>query len=402
MMDLMTRRAVFALMIVLAIGFVACGSEQAPNSGSAQDVDVIVARARDAMGKVTSYRTTGEWTQTSYDSPEPESFQQFTEWVAPDRHRLRLDSPPDGDGLFNEIIRIGDQIFTHDDHRGWQEQPRYAASLSDADRLNTVAVRPGDPAMLLDVENLELVGEDLFEGAEVFRLVGHTSFERGPVAEGQPDSFKAFTETVTTLLIDRLDYRLALLIAESEIRFTVLKTMNGVESQEEGRASSFASSRFFDYDEPVTIEIPTENVRLLEDNPLATPVPPPATPTAVPAFNCSDSGASWPGCGVRTAADVEVMLAVFPAENKLAAGEDAVITFPFDGPPSVDWQAEAFIWHVQSASVVRLCVRNSARAWKSNSPAATARFDQVLANKTLMDEIRSRMSHVEGRCVFSG
>ena len=352
------------------------------------------------MSEVTSYRTRGT---VDFNLPQTDpslSNEFFTEWQYPDRHRNRS-GPLKGEGesgFVTEKLSVGVQSFARLNGSKWQEQPP-RPNNEEADRSY------GFHLIDLDARNVELISTDgvTDDGVRVYRL----EFRGYPVAPTSDSeellAIEQFrSQTRVTLLINQETFRYVTAIIESQIE-------NGpnIDTTEIAILSgSVITYNFYDYNEPVDIELPTENVGLREDNPLATPGVP-HTPTAIPIQNCSERGAIWPGCGIRTAADVEAMLAVFPDDHKIAVGEDVVIVFAFEGPPAVDWLADGFVWHVPTASFLSICVSGSpepvvrfrgSTETSLNSPEAGSLLGQVLADEVVADLFRTRDFDIKGRC----
>jgi len=381
----------------------ACGTEEGPASGvetfptDAADLTVeeIITRARVAMSGITSYRTTGEITVSSQEDPEPQTGDFFTEWAAPDRYKYRMEGISDGEYESNELISIDNESYSRDGQNEWRHMSRSSGGEAESDSTPIRSI--GDPMSFLDADIFELLGEEDFEGVPAFRLQSTT------IVEADPDKVLPSRETITTLLISQTDYQLMTTVEATDLVITVRSTRNDVESQDEEWASYVITRHFHDYNEPATIEAPADIVEMLggesADGPSRSLPAPIHTPTAVPSQNCSDPGARWPGCGIRTSADVEVMLAVFPDNAKIPIDGDVVVTFPFESSLDIGWNADTYIWHVPSASVVRLCNEQRSQSWKSNSLEATDRLRKVLADDDLMEQIRTHKNEVDGRCM---
>ena len=431
------RLGVIAAFFVVSI-FVSCVTDEpADNSpGAGSDVgdgvgsqpldpatatlDQILERTRAAMGEVTSYRSRGTvLVETSNEDPDYGGRGEiFTAWQSPDRYRMITESsdPDSGELIRVEILKIGKRNYFRGGESDWIEMDPQLES--EGRSLSS------DPLLyLLDFEDIELESADeiLEDGSRAYRLDIDEHRVTPGSQEGEPRGAIIDMQLRHVLLIDRATYRYVSLTTSGSIKSESYSTINGVRSLEILQVNSVYTFEYYDYNEPVVIEPPTDS------NPrggstgggnenIARPA---ATPTAYPQYNCSEPSASWPGCGIRTAADVEAMLAAFPDNAKIVVDEDVVITFAFAGPPHVDWPADVSIWHVPSASVARLCYtteplqgetttspepvyRLLGSVVSGKSMAASERLQQIMDDVNLAKEIRSRMGRVEVQCAFIG
>jgi hypothetical protein len=335
----------------------------------------------------------------------------FVEWQSPDRGRNRIEATEKDsqESMFNEIVSVGGQTFARSHESGWREQLRLGLIRSEWPY--------SPPVIYLDAPDIELVSanEITDEGVKVFRL----EFSEAP-RPASTDTDTPITENFlkpeihTTLLISQETFRFVSVVDKSRMPDGITADADG----EPVLVNWTNTFELYDYNVPNVIEAPDEYVLWSEKWTTESQPSPLATPTAVPERNCSEPDATWPGCGVRTAADVEAMLVVFPDVSKIILDNDIVITFPFEEPPHVDWQADAFVWHVPSASVAQLCYANLTPEWmtptpdlatrlsgtgmQSKSPEGAARLQQILDDEAVTDQIRSRAGAIEVQCVFSG
>ena len=152
---------------------------------------------------------------------------------------------------------------------------------------------------------------------------------------------------------------------------------------------------FFDYNEPIRIEIPES---------IATPTPT-LMPTAAPTATATPTPTPTPyppSAGIHTPDDLRRFLGTWPEDLKLIVNEDVVVQFCT--PNCIGflvWPAR--IHHVPSMSLVYLGVggevipgpkssdnvKGSGKVYKSDEGAAA--LGAVLADQGLMGEIRSRI-----------
>ncbi|MDA1278876.1 MAG: hypothetical protein O3B95_02375 [Chloroflexi bacterium] len=284
------------LILVLTFGATACNVEYSaaepllstattipPLDPATATLEQILNRTRAAMGQVTSFKTRG----TLVAFPNPEGFdgtiETFSEWQSPDRVGWLTKAPEDpgdyrgGEGLALTVegVTVGDHTFIRmSDEPGseWHEQPHNPNRLS-SDPFSALL-------LLLDASNIELVttNEATNTGDTVYRL----EFGGYPVTQSiDPERLSEeeltalehlSSRTRTTLLIDRESFRYV----------TVITTQRPEDPTKDEAivkaimAGSINTTYYYDYNVPLVIELPTENIRLLDSNPLATPDIPPS------------------------------------------------------------------------------------------------------------------------------
>lgn len=285
--------ALTLISVVFVIAAAACGTDEPasqlsstaikPLDPATATLDQILERTRAAMSEITSYKTRGVVdSNLAHTDPSP-SNEFFTEWQYPDRHRNQM-GPLKGEGesgFVTELLSVGDRYFARLNDSDWQEQqPR--ANNEDADRSY------GFPLIDLDSSDVKLISTDEFtdDGVPVFRL----EFRGYPAAQTtDSEELLAIEQSRSrvrvTLLIDQKTFRYETVIIESlgENESNVDTTANAT------LGGSTITYDFYGYNEPLDIELPTENVRLLESNPLATPdVEHTPTATAPPMSKASE------------------------------------------------------------------------------------------------------------------
>lgn len=426
--------ATFVLLILAACGSDEPASQQrepgnppAPPDPSTLTVEQIVERTRTAMSAVTSFRARGTIVAEDYDPESIANYSYLMEWQYPDRSSVQVEPVEGTDGRFSETRIIEHQYFAKKMDGTWVETRPPSQPKGFGPPVSMYLEELGEKSMQLI--SYDEIADD---GTRVYRLEfskEQNYFSGDGDDQSEPPIYE--TQTRVTLLIDQNTFlfvsRIARIQNVSRLNLdeTTLVEINPPDAE---NLKPFVETiltvteHFYDYNEPVVIELPGEYEPWIESasgsRTTYSSSFPDATPTATPTYSCSYPTATWPGCGIRTAADVEAMLAVFPDADKIAVGDDIVIAFAFEGPPRVDWQADVSIWHVPSASVVQICFTNLAMGGKSNLPGseirlfetafksksaeATERLQQVLDDEVLMEQIRSRVSNAELQCVFIG
>ena len=223
------------LLAVVALGVVTlllagCGEDI--GSSSAEEV---LDQTRTAMDGVRSYRFTAEFVaEADRDRGEEARRLQWSgEWVAPEWWHIKLESG-------EEIVWVDGRLFgknleTRDD--AWRDEGTvpYVGSTT-----------PREP--FLDLAEPQLLEDEVIERAPVFHVAGMLMQERAPTALKFP--------TPIHLLIGKEDYRVLRMTIEGygvSVRATFL---GEPPATPERRASVTYTYDYFDYNEPVTIELP--------------------------------------------------------------------------------------------------------------------------------------------------
>lgn len=430
------RRVLTAVVFLFVINVVACSSN---TSSGSQSIDgpppgtlqpdyttstivpslslvQILERTREAMREVTSYKTRGRIkVESSSDNPDDGGTGDlFTAWQSPDRFQTIMESTDSDDGVFdrNVILQVGNLRFFGDGSNEWQEM----MPLTDSEGTN-----PGSNPLLtlLDLENIELTSVDyaLDNGSNAYRLEIDQLPPARDIPDGQPPSPIKNEPIHHMLLIDQETFRLVHQTTNYILEFETTKSFNRVRSTEFITITQELTYEFYDYNEHVVIEIPSDYKEWVAPAATAKNDPPDPTPTAYVTRNiCSNPETAWPGCGMRNEVDVREMLLKFPADAILGVDEDVVIVFASDLLPNVEWPADAFIVHIPTATVAELCyTRQSLNGETANPPyplrlwgthmntmsqEGSTRLNRVLSDELVMEEIRTRAGKVQLDCEF--
>jgi len=408
---------VLALFVMLLI--ISCGTDSPASEPGNSDVLVptinpqtitleeIVERTRTAMLGITSFRSTASY-KTEYSGDGTTGGATYTtEWVAPNTTKSITDSTDEnGRSIHNERIIFPTEEYTLESESGWKRR------LTD-DRSASKSSFPESSVFALHASDLSLGSkEDIAEnGRPVFTL--ETFCVVSPTADSEciPDDnndVDVFTHTV--LFIDQQTFRI--------VQF--FNTVEYGRRSETARVKNEISAKYYDYNEPITIEAPDEyedweGFTTTETIVVTTKADEPEhTPTSIPTQNCSEPGAVWPGCRIQNAADASVMLSTFPDEYKLFAGDDVAITFAFDRQPPVNWAADATFWYLPDGSWLEYCTSSpdvassnslsngvtSVSTYDTDNYSAQAklRIEELLQDGSFMKEVNSRINHLENRC----
>lgn len=437
------------ISILLVIAAVACGTDEVANQPSDLEIpaldpaiatlDQVLERVHMAMGAVSSYRTVSDLVTEGSEPDMAISARYITEWQTPGNLRtVTEESSPDGSTSRQETIRLLTEDYIREGDSVWKKHTYDLEHPMPAPRTENPLLD------ILRTEELELVSSSEFsdEGVPVFRL--EVSVTEDPYTQGSGDSQEVYPykiEARTTILIDRESFRFVKVSVETRTTqssdigsqpelakpYFQTATVQPVDPTDSSGSldvplwySWAFTTHSYEYNIPLTIVAPGEfeltsgiTVETVAVSKVRTPRPE-YTPTAIPTQNCSEQGASWPGCGIHSAADADVMLSVFPDDHKILIGDDVAITFAFDGPPHIIWTVDAYMWHLPDGSRVNICVpapdvvtsnppsdgigRSLSHGGVYRSDEAQSRLQALLNDAGLVAEIHSRISYVEGRC----
>lgn len=237
------------LALILAAG---CGKALSGNPGD------VVSKAHAATIEVSSYRVEGTMAYASETETVDGSFE--VEYVAPDRIRIKSS----GGGGWSEAIFIGDMAYSRDsDHPDWRSQD---GGFSVAVVLSPVA--PQETLRLLQslVDLQQLTDEEIngvnclhYKGrVDVMALVDEQKARLDP-SEPYYEQFlealelQARSEVDVELWIGEGDY---LIRQEKVDRQMLLISPGDSQDEEPSWAADTSTMRFFDFNEPITIEAP--------------------------------------------------------------------------------------------------------------------------------------------------
>ena len=103
------HRLLIATAACLFLVFAACARTEAGIPAETQRIltaDEVLARSREAVAEIESYRFTGEWMLGT--SAQGQRWIRSGEWTAPDRYRLKFEGVDQTAGQGQELLVIGD------------------------------------------------------------------------------------------------------------------------------------------------------------------------------------------------------------------------------------------------------------------------------------------------------
>ena len=375
-------RVLFASVLLATLVSAACvtnGVGEVPDAGQSETINAVevLARARDAMAEVVSYRATGE--QAYADPTQPFQSGNFQyEWSAPDRvHYLAISTSSNG---MNEVetIRVDDQSFMRHSvfgEAGWRESTV----------VSTGDISISGPLAWMTAAAPRLVATEVLNGIEVYRV-------EGPMKQPESDepsapdwiaaSGVAFVD-ITSFRPVRISYEIELVMPDREL-------VDGEWIDTSRNVVATVTMDFTYFDSPLSIEAPDEYVPLPldEDHPDASPTPPPHTPTAVVSAEPRPVATV---SGTESPETVGIRPEHFPEEHRWQVSDSVVALFAYQNGLT-DWGAAAFVMHVPSLSVVMIGWDGAISREVVFGDEARAALDAVLLNEELMAGIVARIN----------
>jgi hypothetical protein len=223
----------------LTIGLAAC-SLLIGGCATGPDSQEVLNRSHDAMRKVQSYRWSGKVETETQDGVIGGC--QSGEWAAPDRWHMKLEPMGEFAGQVQETLAVDQRLFTRDsDSRDgiWRE------SSHIPEGFGVYNPRPERYLAITDLENLRLLDDVDVNGTATFQITGEQKETRTlpPRFPPRPEGDEVEWVTTYTWLIAKEDYLLMRYVIEQDTGL--------------GRATHRNTWDFYDYNQPVKIEVPT-------------------------------------------------------------------------------------------------------------------------------------------------
>ena len=204
---------------------------------SGPDPGAVLAKSRDAMGQLQSFRFTAEIVQKSEDGLL--EGRQSGDWAAPDQWHMKLEALGEFTGHGSETLVSGERLFTRDSEsmgRAWREMTSFPPVRT---------IHKLEPEIFLgvpDLQKVRLLDEETLRGVAVFHITGETLQTRAlpPRFPARPKGDEVEFVTKYAWLITKDDYRLLRYITEQDM----------------GPDNHRTTMDFYDFNQPVTIEVP--------------------------------------------------------------------------------------------------------------------------------------------------
>ena len=238
--SLINRWLFVSLLTIPLLLLAACGPAAPSSSGSSPTAETVLKQARQAMDAVQSYRFAADITNAQDE--EIWKMQLTGEWASPGDSRVRVSSSGSGDPIFQEFISVGG--------RNLARIPEYTGDGWVRTGPSTGFVPSGD-LMFPELDNAKVEDGVVIDGTPMYYVTG--IYEPDPLP---PPAFQAPQHY--GLFINQETMRLRRLIITSDFGVPgPLGDDEGQEPAEETRFSLHLVYDFFDYNEPVAIELPS-------------------------------------------------------------------------------------------------------------------------------------------------
>ncbi len=251
------RPLIVASILIFVVAFAACSSESADDQSadtSTATLEQVLDGARLAMGDVVTYKTRGRTVDTDSTGISNISTRSFTEFHSYDRYKFGDRYPEDEGAYFMEWLVVGSQSFSRNSDPEWQE-------LEPSSEPRT----PTPPSVgflsFLYEDGLALVSTDEVteDGVSVYRFESTEQFEHAWGGD-------QVSETLTTsLLIDKESFRIVTRIVDKNYRRNIVDATEGERPAKPDWWQTVFTEHYYDYNQPVVIEVPDEYVPWSDD-----------------------------------------------------------------------------------------------------------------------------------------
>ena len=231
-------------------------------------VEQILQRARFAASEIDSYKSRSTVTTRSSTSGFGEPTLDFSEHASNGNSRSGTEHPhPYNDDVFlSEYRTVGRQNFSFHSSTGWEEssepRPKPKAILASRYFLS-----------LLDMNdiNLRSTDERSEDGTKVYRLEFSERHEQ-PTRGARE---YAIQESTHTLLVSKESFRIVAWIQDSHADIYSVSAASEIDSDTHSRGGDdFRITEYYDFNEPVVIEVPDEYVPWSDDAVLSSAIAP--------------------------------------------------------------------------------------------------------------------------------
>ena len=214
----------------------------------------VLDRARLAMGDIVTYKTRGETKTWASIEGFSDRTLHFTEFHSYDHYRFGDGSPEDESGYMSEWLVVGSRVFSRNSRGGgWQEGEPFSGPRTPT------PPSAGHFSLLYDDELvLASTNEVTDAGVLVYRLQVGKNFE---LSSASPNYREYELESRTkSLLIDKKTYRIVERIIEHRKKNNSFDESSDEPGTDIEWWQTVYTERYYEYNEPVVIEVPAEYV----------------------------------------------------------------------------------------------------------------------------------------------
>lgn len=236
--SLLVPGKVISLIIVLVSTMLlaTCSSSSPPNEDdSVKQVEEVLTKARQAMNEVQSYRFIAD---LSIQTEAAVQDAHITgEWAGPDQQRVRVEGLVEGTGSVQEAISVGGRVLVRDldrENGAWTEPGPEIYGIASS----RISIPDLDDTVLLDYEEID--------GLAVYHATANSASK---VVQGVP-----IPVVTHHLFIGKEDMLLRRMVTEADFPELGESAPSG---EDYLPISLLITYDLYDYNEPVTIELPT-------------------------------------------------------------------------------------------------------------------------------------------------
>jgi len=266
-------------MLSLAVALTACKSDRTaspseptqsnaaqptsqPHDPTTATLEQITEKTRTAMNEITSYQTSGPLIiETTSSNPDDGGTGEiFTTWKFPGRYRMVMeDSDPDTGNsqgteiLTIEVLTIGDRnLFVYPDSE-WQEMAPIGPPSTLPGRMPLLN-------LLDDLNDITLIStsDTLTDGSNAYRLEIDDFWASSNDDDPQGVGAIKNRQSHYALVIDQQTFRFVSLVTINTHEIEAHGTLNGVANSEIVKVTQTSTYNFYNYNQPVEIEVPNE------------------------------------------------------------------------------------------------------------------------------------------------
>jgi len=224
----------------------------------AMTVEKVRDKARLAAAKIVSYKSRGTVMSRRSTSGFKEPIREFSEVASNGNYRSGAEYPDpyDDDVDRNEYRRVGTQSFSFSSYEGWEESSKPRTKPAD----NPAS---GYFLWLLGEDDIELrsTNERTEDGVEVYRLVFSEKYEQPTRGGGYIIEVRT-----NTLLVSKESFRIVAWLQDSHGDRYAVSAASEIDADTHSRwGKEFGITEFYDFNEPVVIEVPDEYVPWRDD-----------------------------------------------------------------------------------------------------------------------------------------